>query len=164
MTKPFIVIVLTVATCGACGHRVPTPANLKPGTPQVSWVLMSGDRDNPDRDFVCQSDPRNECVMPASRPGEEVFSDAHFYYHGTGSDTTYTGSILIGPLESSGMPYRMQVMINTNKDQRIVNQSVAARVTSRPGSYDVVVDVTARLSGSTAAPQSIQFRFPVRVQ
>jgi hypothetical protein len=101
--------------------------------------------------------------MPASRPGEEVFSNAHFYYHGTGNDTTYTGSILIGPLESSGAPYRMGVMATVMKDQRIINQSVAARVASRPGTYDVVVDVTAKRLGSNV-PQAIQFRFPVRVE
>jgi hypothetical protein len=156
-------MVMAVAACGACAQRVPQPANAAPGMPQVTWVLMHGDRDNPDREFVCQSDPPGECVMPASRPGGEVFSNAHFYYHGTGGDTTYTGSILIGPLESSGAPYRMQVMTTVRKDQRIINQSVAARVASRPGTYDVVVDITAKLSGSTA-PRAIQFRFPVRVQ
>ena len=102
MMKPFIAMVLTVASCDGCGHRVPAPASLTPGVPQVSWVLMSGDSDNPDREFVCQSDPPGECVMPASRPGEEVYSDAHFYFHGTEADTPYEGSILIGPLESSG--------------------------------------------------------------
>ena len=71
--------------------------------------------------------------MPASRQGEDVYSDAHFYFHGTEADTSYEGSILIGPLESSGAPYRMKVMITVNRDQRIVNHSVAARVTSRPG-------------------------------
>ena len=54
-------------------------------------------------------------------------------------------------------------MITVNKDQRIVNHSVAARVTSRPGTYDVVVDVTAKCSDSNV-PQVIQFRFPVRVR
>ena len=32
----------------ARGH-VPKPAGIAPGTPYVSWVFMSGDRDNPDR-------------------------------------------------------------------------------------------------------------------
>jgi hypothetical protein len=163
MAKPLIVISMAIAVCGACAQRVPQPANAAPGMPQVSWVLMSGDRDNPDRDFVCQSDPPGDCVMPATRSGEEVFSDAHFYYHGTGGETTYTGSILIGPLESSGAPYRMQAMITLKKDERIINQSVAARVTSRPGTYDVVVDITARRPDWNA-PRAIQFRFPVRVQ
>jgi hypothetical protein len=163
MAKPLIVMAMAVAACGACAQRVPQPANAAPGMPQVSWVLMSGDRDNPDRDFVCQSAPPGECVMTATRSGEEVFSDAHFYYHGTGAETTYTGSILIGPLESSGAPYRMQAMITVKKDERIINQSVAARVTSRPGTYDVVVDVTAKRPGWNA-PRAIQFRFPVRVQ
>jgi hypothetical protein len=137
--------------------------DVAPGTPKVSWVLMSGDKGNPDREFVCQSDPPGECVMPASQPDEEVFSDAHFYYHGTGADTTYEGSILLNPLESSGAPYRMQVMATVRKDQRIINQSVAARVTPRPGMYDVVVDVTAKRRDWNA-PRAIQFQFPVRVQ
>jgi hypothetical protein len=163
MTMVLLIVTVAVAAFGACSHRVPQPANTAPGLPQVTWVLMNGDRDNPDREFVCQSGPPGECVMPASRPGEEVFSNAHFYYHGTGNDTTYTGSILIGPLESSGAPYRMGVMATVMKDQRIINQSVAARVASRPGTYDVVVDVTAKRLGSNV-PQAIQFRFPVRVE
>ena len=163
MTKLLVATVVAVVACGACAQRVPRPANTAPGVPQVTWVLMSGDRDNPDREFVCQSDPPGECVMPATGPGEEVFSDAHFYYHGTGGDTTYTGSILIGPLESSGAPYRMRVMTTVKKDERIINHSVAARVTSSPGTYDVVFDITARRSGSNG-PRAIQFRFPVRVQ
>jgi hypothetical protein len=163
MPSFLLIVMIAVAACGACSRRVPVPRNAAPEIPQVTWVLMSGDRDNPDRDFVCQSDPPGECVMPATGPGEEVFSDAHFYYHGTGAETTYSGSILIGPLESSGAPYRMQAMITVMKDQQIVNQSVAARVTSRPGTYDVVLDITARRSGSNT-PRPIQFRFPVRVR
>jgi hypothetical protein len=158
MAKLLIAVAVAVVTCGACAQRVPQPANAAPGMPQVTWVLMHGDRDSPDREFVCQSDPPGECVMPASRPGEEVYSDAHFYYHGTGADTTYTGSILIGPLESSGAPYRMQVMTTVKKDEGIINHSVAARVTSRPGTYDVVFDITARRSGSNG-PRAIQFHF-----
>jgi hypothetical protein len=163
MAKLLMVMIMAVAACGACAQRVPQPANAVPGMPRVSWVLMSGDKDNPDSEFVCQSDPPGECVMPATRPGQEVYSDAHFYYHGTGADTAYTGSILIGPLESSGAPYRMQASTTVKKDERIINQSVVARVTSRPGTYDVVVDIMAKRSGSNV-PQAIQFRFPVRVR
>jgi hypothetical protein len=57
----------------------------------------------------------------------------------------------------------MQASTTVKKDERIINQSVAARVTSRPGTYDVVVDIMAKRSGSNV-PQAIQFRFPVRVR
>ena len=57
---------------------------------------MSGDRENPDRDFVCQSDSPVRCVVPVSRPDEQVFSDVHVYYHGAETDIKYVGAIRIG--------------------------------------------------------------------
>ena len=52
---------------------------------------MSGDRDNPDRDFICQSNPRTACEMSASRPGEQVFAHLYVYYHPAAIETLYTG-------------------------------------------------------------------------
>ena len=57
-----------------------------PGTPHVSWVIMYGDVETPDREFACQSEPRTECIVPASRPDNKVFSDVHIYYHGAGDE------------------------------------------------------------------------------
>ena len=89
-------LIIVASTSSACARHVPEPAVSVPGMPHISWVIMSGDRDNPDREFVCQSEPRGECVVPVSRPDAQVFSDVHVSYHGAGAETRYAGSIQIG--------------------------------------------------------------------
>jgi hypothetical protein len=128
----------------ACATHVPRPGNAAPGTPNVTWVLMFGDSDNPDREFACQSGPHMNCVLPASRPNDEAFSDIHFYYHGTGSDTRYEGTRDIGYLQVTGS-YTARMDVSVRKDESIINQSVTGIVTSRPGTYSVTLSLTATM-------------------
>jgi hypothetical protein len=58
-----------------CARSIPKTAGGSVGAPKVGWVVMMGDRDNPDRDFVCYSEAPGDCVMPASRPDGQVFAD-----------------------------------------------------------------------------------------
>src|SRR5215470_16317180 len=127
-----------------CAPRVPRPANVTPGTPNVTWVLMFGDRDNPDQEFACQSGPRTDCVLPASRPDAQVFSDIHFYYHGTGAETRYQGTRAIGYLQVTGS-FTSRTDIRVAKDQPIANQSISGIVTSTPGAYSVALTLTATM-------------------
>src|SRR5262245_40373578 len=115
----------------ACATHIPAPAGGR-GTPDVTWVIMSGDRDNPDQDFVCQSNQPGECVVPASRPDAQVFSHFHVYFHRAGSETKYTGSIQTGYFQGSPASQRMQTD-TTVKNESIVNHSVIGIVTSTPG-------------------------------
>src|SRR5262245_18224186 len=91
-----IVLVAACFVVSSCAKRPLAPAGQALGTPLFAWVFMSGDLDNPDREFVCLSTPVSECVVPASSPENRVFSDLFFYYHGAGGETKYTGSIQIG--------------------------------------------------------------------
>ena len=93
--RVLIAAIGAVFTLG-CATRVPRPAGVPPGAAYVTWIIMSGNRDNPDQDFVCQSDRKDECVIPVSRPDAQVFSDVHFYYHAERADTTYAGSMEVG--------------------------------------------------------------------
>ena len=79
----------------ACRSRRTSP----PGTPHITWVLMYGDRNNADDEFACQSEPKTECVIPASRPDAQSFADVHFYFHGAGDETKYEGTTSIGFLQ-----------------------------------------------------------------
>jgi hypothetical protein len=148
-------LIVAVAAIGvltaACATRIPRPANTTPGMPNVTWVLMFGDRDNPDQEFACQSAPRTDCVLPASRSDGEVFSDIHFYYHGTGGDTRYEGTRDIGYLQVTG-PYKSRTDIKVAKDQSIANQSVSGIVTSTPGVYTVGLSLTATMTGGRTVP------------
>src|SRR5262245_13660501 len=92
-----LVSAVLFARCGRSrGVPRPKPAAAAQGTPSVTWVVMSGDRENPDRDFVCQSNSPGDCVVPVSRPDEQIFSDVHLYYHGADTDIKYVGAIRIG--------------------------------------------------------------------
>jgi hypothetical protein len=142
----FVAILAAILT-STCARRVPDAPGLAPGTPYVSWVFMSGDSDNPDQEFVCQSHPRNECVVPVSRPDAQVFSDVHFYYHGGGAETKYEGSIDIGFFQGSPESHTTQG-ITVKKHESIANQSITGIVTSTRGTYAVTLSLTATVTDS----------------
>ena len=145
-----IVFAIMSIFAAACATGAPKPAGLAPGTPYVSWIIMSGDRDNPDQEFVCQSDPRNDCVVPASRPEAQVFADVHFYYHGAGAETKYAGTIDIGFFQGSTAAHTTQTSVTVAKNESIRNQSVAGIVTSTPGTYAIAFALVGTVTGSGA--------------
>jgi hypothetical protein len=163
MHAPIFIATAAVAVLtAACASRIPQPANTAPGMPNVTWVLMYGDSDNPDQEFACQSDRKTDCVLPASRPGEQVFSDLHFYYHGTGGQTRYEGTRSIGHLQVTGS-YTSRTDITVAKGQSIANQSVTGIVTSMPGTYAVTLSLTATMM-ATGKMQPVQETIPITVR
>jgi len=129
----------------SCARSIPKPKPVAaaPGTPSVTWVVMSGDRENPDQDFVCQSDSPGECVVPASRPDEQVFSDVHVYYHGADTDIKYVGAVRIGFFRRSSDTEQIDTNLTVKKGEPIGNQSVVGIVTDVPGSYEIAFNLTA---------------------
>ena len=155
---------IAVLSASACATRVPEPTGVARGTPHISWVIMSGDRDNPDRDFVCQSDPRNDCVVPASRPESQVFSDVHVYYHGAGAETKYAGSMQIGFFRGAAESSRnIQTNITVQKTESITNQNVTGIVTDTPGNYAVTFGLVAT-STETGKSEPIRQQVPIVVK
>lgn len=153
---------LSAWLCLGCASHAPEPRGLAPGTPHVSWVIMSGDRDNPDRDFVCQSDPPNNCVIPASQPDARVFTDVHLYFHGAGSETKYSGAVHLGFLEGPG-DHVIRPNVSVRKIEEIANSSVNGIVSSKPGTYALKFDLAVNV-GQTGQTQPIQIEVPVVVK
>ena len=154
-------LTLIVLINSSCAKRVPEPIGLAPGTPHISWVLMYGDRDTPDSEFACQSQPRTDCVLPASKPDALVYSDVHLYYHGVGGETKYEGAKNLSYLQGSPDSHISRVSITATKKESITNESVTGIVTSTPGTYTVTVSVTATATGKK---YPIQEWFQVRVK
>jgi len=161
-THLIVFAAITVFTV-ACAKRVPEPVDVERGVPHVSWVIMYGDRDTPDRQFACQSTPRNDCVIPASRPDEQVFSDVHFYYHGAGPQTAFTGTVNIGFFGDSRNSGRLSVNAKAEKAESIANQSIVGVVSSKPGTYEVTIDVMGTVGG-TGKSQPVQEKTVVVVR
>jgi hypothetical protein len=135
-----------------CERRVPIPTGGSPGTPHVGWVIMVGDRENADREFVCQSDPRTDCVVPASQPDNPTVTNVHFYFHSGSTDTKYTGNIQIGFLES---PHEIKLNLTVKGGDRAGNSSVVGIVSPKPGRYAMTVAVDAENGGTRQIRESV---------
>jgi len=159
VAKTFLAVIGILLLQTGCGMRVPAPSGGPPGAPRVGWVIMAGDRDNPDRDFVCQSNPRTACVMPASRPDNQTFTDVHFYFHSATADTKYTGTIQIGFMEGS-TPHEVTSNVTVKRGDSPANTSVSGIVSSTPGTHPMTIAIVAE-SGTI---QQIRERVPVTVK
>ena len=147
-----------------CVKRVPEPVGVPAGTPHVAWIIMHGDRDNPDAEFACQSTELAECIIPVSRPGAAVFSHVHVYYHGAGSETRYVGSYDVGYFErQGGSRSDVATNITVRGEEKISNQSVMGIVTSTPGTYVVRFALEASTVGS-GRTQTVRAEVPVIVR
>jgi hypothetical protein len=144
------VLLLVVAGVAGCGPHVPTPATVVPGAPRISWIIMSGDRDNPDREFVCQSDPRTACEVPASQPASQVFSHLYVYYHPAAMETLYTGSIRVGFFGGDGASPEIKPRITVGPKEKLANQTVMGIVSTMPGTFPLTFDIVATPTGSSA--------------
>ena len=111
---------------------------------------MSGDSENPNHDFVCQSNPRGDCVIPPSRPDAKVLSAVYFYYHPATIETKYTGSIQIGFFDGSPASHVLRPNVTVKPRESVGNQSVVGIVSSKPGAYTIAIDVAATPTGSGA--------------
>jgi hypothetical protein len=150
--KPFSALIGLLCLAMGCEKRVPVPTGGSPGTPRIGWVIMVGDRENPDREFVCQSDPRTHCVMRASQPDEQTFTNTHFYFHSGTTDTKYAGTIQLGFLMS---PHETKPNLIVKSGDSATNASVSGIVSSRPGRYPMRIDVVAESGGRRQIRDSV---------
>lgn len=163
MCARVFVVAIAAALTSTCAKHVPEPANVAPGTPHITWVVMFGDRDNPDDQFACQSEPKTECVIPVTRADAQSFADVHFYFHGAGDATRYEGTTSIGFLQGASESRASRTTITVKKNESITNSSIHGIVTSAPGMYTVALDFSATVT-DTGRRQPVREAFQVRVE
>jgi hypothetical protein len=156
--KTFLSVIGMLLVATACERRVPVPSG-PAGTPRVGWVIMVGDRDNPDREFVCQSDPRTDCVIAATQSDSQTLTDVHFYFHPGTSDTTYAGTIQIAFI-AGATPHELKPNLTVKRGAAAGRSSVSGIVPAKPGNYPMLIDVVA----DSATPQQIRDVVPVIVK
>lgn len=155
-----VVMVSVLGSAPGCVRRIPEPLGGHTNAPHVGWVIMSGDADNADRDFVCQSIPRNQCVLPVDRSEARVLAHVHLYYHGALTETRYTGSIRI---EFFDQPHEINPGLTVKPGDKPGNQSVSDFVSAKPGMYTMSIDVVAT-STQTGETQNIREAVSVTVK
>jgi hypothetical protein len=153
-------VLVTGLLLSGCGKPIPGAVKGPNRPPQIGWVIMSGDADNPDRDFVCQSNPPGECVMPADRPDARVLAHVYFYYHPAATETRYSGTNRIGFFNQ---PLDVAPKITVKPGDRAGNQSISGYVSSKPGLYTLAIAVEAT-STTTGEKQDIRGQIPVSVK
>jgi len=147
-----LVLTAFLLATSACARTVPRPADVAPGSPYITWIIMHGDSDNPDREFACQSTPRSDCVLPASTQAEPVFSHVYLYYHGAGAETAYAGTVQIGFFRGATPASASKTNITVKKNESITNQSTTGIVTNTPGTYALTIAFEATVDKGTARP------------
>jgi hypothetical protein len=152
--------VILIVGAPACARPVPERAGGPRDSPHVGWVIMSGDADNSDRDFVCQSNPRSDCVVPVDRPDARVLSHVHLYYHAASAETKYTGSVRIGFFDAA---HEVKPNLTVKPGDSPGKHSVSSFVSSKPGTYLMTVAVVAT-SVPSGAVQEIREQVSVTVR
>ncbi len=130
--------------------------------PQVGWVIMYGDRDNPDAEFACQSNPLSGCVIPASQSAAQpTLSDVHLYFHPGLSETKYSGRVNIGFFGNAPGNQEIKPVITVSPGA-VGNNSVVGIVTDTPGAQTLDIDIT--VTTAAGDQKQIRERVPVLVR
>ena len=158
----FFLAIITIASCAACAERIPEPIVI-PAVPHVSWLVAVQTPNGGER-TVCQSDPRNQCVLPASTSENRAFVTVHLYLHSVKSgETKYSGTMRVGFLNGNAAePHDSKVDSSVGPGDTPTNVSVTGIVTQKPGAYTVAISLIA----APATGKSLELRdvIPITVQ
>jgi hypothetical protein len=131
---------------GCTAHRIPESPGAHSGIPQISWSIHAGTAEDPEQLTVCESEPRSECIVGASRPDNPFFASVRLYLHAVSVEATYKGVMQVGFFGS---------------DPRSV--LVYDRLPAKPGVYALEVDLVAFL-GPSEDERQIRDRADVTVR
>ena len=157
MPRVLALMAVLISSCAACAERIPEPV-VVPTVPHVSWLIAVQTPNGQER-TVCQSDPRNECGLPASTPADRTFATVHLYLHPVKSGATkYSGTMRVGFLNGSAAePHDSKLDSSVSPGATPTNVSVTGLVMERPGAYTIALVATS--SGGT----SVALRDTVKV-
>jgi hypothetical protein len=150
----------------ACGGRVHVPEpTTPPDTPRISWMLERTSSDQVNADEVCNSNKRDACTLAASSDSKVRIAHFDLWLHPAVTQVTYTGMVEIGFLgEPGGRPARLDIkqeLPSAGTDARPTVAAMSGVVTTRPGEYQVTINLQA-VSG-TGEKLPVQDRITVTV-
>lgn len=131
-----------------CAEHIPEPVLVPQGAPHLSWNIHSGDAEDPGRNVICQSDPRTDCVVPASRDGRKVFATVHLFFHPAATETRYTGTVEVGFFDQV---HEMTPNSTVKPGDAPTHHHINYIVTTKPGTYPlrIAIVATARETGQS---------------
>ena len=139
-----------IGSCASCAERIPEPV-VVPTVPHVSWLIAVQTPSSEER-TVCQSDPRNECILPVSTVDKRTFATVHLYLHPVKSgETKYSGTMRVGFMNGAASePHDSKVDSTVSPGDTPTNVSVTGIVTEKPGGYTITISLLATSSSGTS--------------
>jgi hypothetical protein len=147
---------------GCTAHRIPESPGAHSGIPQISWSIHAGTAEDPEQLTVCESEPRSECIVGASRPDNPFFASVRLYLHAVSVEATYKGVMQVG-FFGGAEPHTVEIdaIVQPGSDPRSV--LVYDRLPAKPGVYALEVDLVAFL-GPSEDERQIRDRADVTVR
>jgi hypothetical protein len=156
-------VCLSVALGAGCASHGEVHVAPDESKPHISWEVRSGPNSG-DEDFVCGSaQPRKPCVLTAGSEKPRTLAAVHLLAHAAAQPTSYLGFMRPTFLEGHVDRKFGELSVTVEPGSRPVGPTVIGRVTSKPGSYELILSVDATQAGSSA-PQHIAERVPVLVK
>ena len=141
--RPIVPVALAIMTIIAgCARKVPEPVP-HPANPHISWEIKVGDQDNPDKTSVCKSDPRSECIVPATTAERQVLATVHVYFHPATVETKYSGSAQIGFFDGSSAAHELKLDATVKAGDSPATNTIYDVVTRQPGTHRVRIAAVA---------------------
>ena len=161
-TRAVAVAVVLIAWCAACAERIPDPI-VEPTVPHISWLVEVQTASGQER-TVCQSDPRSECVLPASTADNRTFATVHLYLHPVKSgETKYSGTMRVGFLNGTAAEaHDSRVDSTVSRGDSPTNISVTGIVARTTGAYTVAISLVA--APASGSPLELRDTIPVTVK
>jgi hypothetical protein len=151
-------LAFSIVACG--GHRIPEPPGDHPEGPHISWSIHAGTADNPEPLLVCESNPRSECIVGASRLDRQFFATLHLYLHPAAGETTYVGVAQVGFFAGEASAHRLDVKATIKPGEEPRRSMIYDRLPMKPGTYTMEIDLVAT---ETSSPQKREIRDRVNV-
>lgn len=146
----------------ASGHRIPEPPGAHPNEPHISWSIHAGTAENPEQLLVCDSGPRAECVVGASRPEREVFATLHLYLHPASAETTYTGTVLIGFFGGDQRAHQLDVKQTVKPGEKPRELTIYDLLPTAGGTFPM--DIALKATPASGEPREIRETVTVTVK
>ena len=148
---------LFIAGCASGGGVHVAPDESKP---HITFELRSGGSEG-DESFVCGSvEPGKPCVLAAGTGKGQTLAVVNLRVHAAAQPTSYLGVMRASFFEGEAERRVGEINTTVKPGSRPVGTTVIGRVTSKPGTYALVISIDATQPG---APNPVHIGEDVQV-
>ena len=143
-------MVLLLSCSIGCATRGVTHVAPDESQPHFSWEIRTGGQEGDDK-LVCGSAERAQgCTLVASSDKRPVVASVHLAVHPAAEPTSYLGFMRLSFFQGNDTRKVGEVNTTVQPGSRPVHAMITGQVTSKPGTYTLVISVDATQPGLPA--------------